>query len=191
MRVRVRMMGRGRRRRRRRWGGRRRARGEFDDGRGVAAVRGLGEGGLHGRDEVGLVVVVGVGFTLRGVGGVGGGGRRGGHQRGKAEGLQARVGVVELERDSEEGEEEGCDAAAHAAVAADAAGFGTALGQSLRDSHSSKHPSRANKALLMGGAAEGKPWEEAAASEAMGTGVDASFHSRPSPSLACDWMIPW
>lgn len=35
----------------------------------------LGEGGLHGCDEVGLVVVVvRVGFTLRGVGGLGGGG---------------------------------------------------------------------------------------------------------------------
>lgn len=36
---------------------------------------GLGEGGLHGGDEIGLVVMVGVRFTLRGVGGMGGGGR--------------------------------------------------------------------------------------------------------------------
>lgn len=35
-------------------------------------MRGLGEGGLHGCDEVGLVVEVCVGFTLSGVCGMGG-----------------------------------------------------------------------------------------------------------------------
>ena len=49
------------------------------------------EGGLHGCDEVGLVMVVREGFTLRGVGGVGGGGWGGSYRGGRAESLQARV----------------------------------------------------------------------------------------------------
>lgn len=59
--------GRGRRGGRRGWGGRGRPRRELDDGGGAAAVGGFGEGRLHGRDEVGLVVVVRVGLGLRGV----------------------------------------------------------------------------------------------------------------------------
>lgn len=105
---------------------------------------GLGEGGLHGSDEVGLVVV-NMRFSLRGVRG---GGRRGGHRGGRAEGLQAgvggRVGAGQGGRGGRR-----CDGAA---VAAGAAGFGTAFGQS---SHSSQHPHWANKALLMGGQQRG------------------------------------
>lgn len=86
---------------------------------------------------------------------MGGGGRRGGHWGGRAEGLQARVGGGDRAGLSGGGGRR-CDGAADgAAVAADATGLGTALGQSLRGSHSSQHPHRADKALLMGGQQRG------------------------------------
>lgn len=138
-----------------RWGGRGRSRGELDDGGGVAAVGGLGEGGLHGCDEVGLVVMVRVGFPLRGVGGLGGGGWRGGYRGWRAEGLQARVdsGVGAGLRGGG-GRRRG--AAAHGtAVAAVATDFGTVLGQSLRSSHSSQHPHWTDEALLVRGQQRG------------------------------------
>ena len=176
-----------------RWSGCRRPRGELDDGRGVAAVGGLCEGGLHGRDEVGLVVVVCVRFSLRGVWGMGDGGWRGHHWGGGAEGLQTGVGG-RVGAGLGWGGGRRCDAAAQgAAVAADAAdatGFGTALSQSLNSSHSSQYPRRANEALLKGGQAEGKLWAEAVASEVMGRGEGAFCYSHQSLSLFCDWVIP-
>lgn len=86
---------------------------------------------------------------------MGGGGRRGRHWGGRAEGLQTRVGGrVRAGLGGRGGRR--CDTAAHgAAVAANAAGFGTALSQSLRGSHSSQYPRWADKALLVGGQQRG------------------------------------
>lgn len=99
-----------------------------------------------------------VGFTLRGVGGLGGGGWRGGYRGWRAEGLQARV---------DSGAGAGLrggggrrrDAAAHGtAVTAVATDFGTVLGQPLRSSHSSQHPHWTDKALLVRGQQRGSRW---------------------------------